>query len=130
MPFVRSRYPANWEAFTYGIKTMRAGGRCECSGQCGLHPANPHVRRCTETNGTPGQYMRGKVILTTAHLCKCNPPCANASHVIAACQRCHLRIDSRPKAARRRARERQRRAALQPLLDDLGATSSLAAEPE
>lgn len=121
MPFDRKRYPPEWETFTYAIKTIRARGRCECSGQCGLHQPNPMVRRCEELHGQPARFFRGKVILTTAHLCKCNPPCALGSHVIAACQRCHLRIDSRDKARKRREREAAIRRALQPTLDDLGA---------
>lgn len=121
MPFDRARYPKNWETFTHYIKHQRAAGRCECTGQCGLHQAHPAVRRCLELHGRPAVHFRGLVILTTAHLCKCNPPCALGSHVIAACQRCHLRIDSREKAARRRARERAALDALQPCLMDIGA---------
>lgn len=101
MPFNRKIYPANWEAFTAWIKFARALGQCECTGQCGQH-TRPHPTRCVERNREPGRFMRGRVILTTAHLCKCSPPCAIEAHVIAACQKCHLRIDSREKANRRR----------------------------
>jgi hypothetical protein len=121
MPFKRARYPANWEQFTQQIKFMRAGGRCECTGECGLHQANPHVRRCLEVHGQPARHFKGRVVLTTAHLCNCEPPCANAMHVKAMCQRCHLRMDAHAKAARRRVRLLLRRRALQPIADDLGA---------
>lgn len=122
MPFNRARYPATWETFTYQIKTVRAAGRCECTGQCGIHQPNPSVRRCTELHAQPARFFKGRVILTTAHLCKCNPPCAVGSHVIAACQRCHLRIDSRDKAARRRARQRAQARALELEFGPLGIT--------
>lgn len=124
MPFNRSRYPPNWETFTHYIKVIRAAGRCECTGQCGIHQPNPMPRRCAEVHGQPALHFRGRVILTTAHLCKCDPPCALGSHVLAMCQRCHLRVDSRPKAARRAARELARRNLIQPILDDLGATAT------
>jgi hypothetical protein len=120
MPFRRERYPANWESFTHYIKVIRAQGRCECIGECGLHAANPMLRRCTETHGRPADHFKGTVILTTAHLCPCEPPCAVGNHVKAMCQRCHLRIDARAKHARRHARLLRRRYALQHIADDLG----------
>jgi hypothetical protein len=120
VPFKRSRYPANWEAFTHGIKVNRAAGRCECTGECGLHQAKPNIRRCVEIHGAAALHFKGRVALTTAHLCKCDPPCANAGHVKAMCQRCHLRMDGKAKWARRQARLRLRRAALEPITEDLG----------
>jgi hypothetical protein len=122
MPFQRKRYPANWETFTHSIKHGRAADRCECTGECGLHQANPHVRRCVEVHGQPARYFKGRVILTTAHLCNCDPPCAIGSHVKAMCQRCHLRMDAKAKAARRRQRLATARHILSDLLDELGAT--------
>jgi hypothetical protein len=103
MPFDKSRYPRNWDTFTHSIKQGRAKGRCECTGQCRLHQPNPRPRRCIELHQARARYFRGKVILTTAHLCACEPPCADPAHVIAACQRCHLRIDAPRKGAARRA---------------------------
>jgi hypothetical protein len=32
-------------------------------------------------------------MLTVAHLCACAPLCAEPSHLLAMCQRCHLRTD-------------------------------------
>jgi hypothetical protein len=93
MPFNPTNYPPNWKEFTYHIRFTRARGQCECTGQCGLHAPNPQTRRCTETHGQHAKFARGRVRLTTAHLCNCPTPCTNPAHVIAACQRCHLRID-------------------------------------
>jgi hypothetical protein len=102
MPIDYSQYPPYWQQFSAWIRHHRAGGRCECTGQCGLHQPNPHPRRCTERNKYAARWARGRVILTVAHLCTCSPPCARPAHVIAACQRCHLRIDSALHAAHRR----------------------------
>jgi hypothetical protein len=101
MPTDMTRYGPDWKQFSATIRIGRAAGRCECTGQCGMHLPNPDLRRCSETHATKARWFKGKVILTVAHLCKCNPPCQNPSHVIAACQRCHLRIDSWEKARKR-----------------------------
>jgi hypothetical protein len=103
MPIDHTRYPTNWKQFSYHIRFARAQGRCECTGQCGMHRPNPKPRRCTERHGQPARWARGTVTLTTAHLCQCNPPCATPTHVIAACQRCHLRLDRKLHAAHRRS---------------------------
>ena len=39
------------------------------------------------------KFAAGRIVLTVAHLCQCEPLCAIAEHVKAMCQRCHLRID-------------------------------------
>lgn len=99
MPMIRSRYPANWEQFSREIRFGRAGGRCECTGECGLHRTTPGPRRCVEVDGSKAHWANGKVILTVAHLnaaggpCQCDPHCADPEHVKAMCQRCHLRYD-------------------------------------
>lgn len=87
------KYPDNWKEFSRGIRHGRAGRRCECVGECGLHTTHPGPRRCTEMDGTPAAFARGIVVLTTAHLCKCDPLCADPEHVKAMCNRCHLRVD-------------------------------------
>jgi hypothetical protein len=99
MPIDPKPYPPQWPHFSRYIRLTRAHGRCECTGQCGLHQPNPFPRRCTEHNHQAAQWARGKIILTTAHLCACSPPCLIPTHVIAACQRCHLRIDAKLHAA-------------------------------
>lgn len=103
----RGRYPRNWPAIVREIRT-RAGDRCECMGECGLHRTTPGPRRCVEINGRPANWARGKVILTTAHLCH-NPRCARRAHLRSLCQRCHLRYDlplHRENAARTRDAKR------------------------
>ena len=86
-------YPANWAEFSLSIRTSRAEGQCECMGECGLHRTHPGPRRCIERNGKAAIWANGFVVLTVAHLCGCDPPCAEESHVKACCQRCHLLID-------------------------------------
>jgi hypothetical protein len=93
MPIDYTRYPKHWHAFSHWIRHVRAQGQCECTGQCHLHTPNPTTRRCQERNRQPALFARGTITLTVAHLCHCDPPCAIPAHVIAACQRCHLRID-------------------------------------
>lgn len=105
MPIHLALYPPDWPAFSAWVRFTRAGSRCECTGECGLHRPRPAPARCREVHGRPALYARGKIILTTAHLCNCAPPCIIPSHVIAACQRCHLRID-RKLHARNAARTR------------------------
>lgn len=99
MPMDRKKYPKNWEAFSEEIRFVRAAGRCECTGECGLHKTHPGPRRCVEIHGEPAKWAKGKVVLTVAHLnndggpCRCEPRCALAEHVKAMCQRCHIRYD-------------------------------------
>lgn len=84
----RARYPRNWARISARIRHIRAGGRCECEGHCGLH----HERRCEEQNGKPAKWANGKVILTVAHLDHTPENCAD-ENLRAMCQRCHLRYD-------------------------------------
>lgn len=102
MPTDMTRYGAGWDAFSWSIRATRANFRCECTGQC-RHHGNA---RCVEVHHTYARWARGRVRLTVAHLCTCNPPCQDPNHVIAACQKCHLRIDAPGKAARRRQERR------------------------
>lgn len=102
MSFDRKNYPADWETFSLGIRQGRAGNRCECEGECGLHGPSlfkAGKRRCVEVNSQPAKWAKGTVMLTVAHLnapggpCQCEPKCAIPEHVKAMCQRCHLRYD-------------------------------------
>lgn len=97
----RSDYPDGWVIFTLTIKVVRAGGRCECTGECGLHGGANHVSRCIEKHGEKAHFAKGLVVLTTAHLCNCLPICKEPNHVRAMCQRCHLRVDRFKHAAAR-----------------------------
>lgn len=117
MPMPPEHYPAGWTDFSLMIRLFRAGQRCECTGQCGLHQPNPQIRRCIERAGHKAAWARGKVVLTVAHLCDCQPICMNPAHVRAMCQRCHLRVDRYTHAAHRRARA------------DLAKSSALTIEP-
>lgn len=93
MPMKWALYPPGWKLFAAAIKATRARGRCECTGECGMHRPNPAPRRCTETHHARARWFRGRVTLSVVHLCDCDPPCANPDHVKAMCQRCHLRVD-------------------------------------
>lgn len=105
-------YPEGWRAFTLRIRE-RAGERCECDGRCGLHRTHPGPRRCEERNGEPARWAKGTVVLTVAHLnadgdpCRCDPLCAEEAHVLAMCQRCHLRYDAPLHARNGRATRRE-----------------------
>ena len=106
----KPHYPPHWKEFSHSIRFARAKGRCECEGTCGLHTTHPGPRRCVEVNSQPAQYARGTIMLTVAHLCACDPPCVDSSHVKAMCKRCHLRVDRKlhmqhAAETRRRARE-------------------------
>lgn len=98
MPVDKSKYPADWKAISAFIRFERAGNRCECEGECGLHRTNPGPRRCIEVNRTQARFARGRIILTTAHLCLPEDHngalCADETHLKAMCQRCHLRYDA------------------------------------
>jgi hypothetical protein len=93
MPRPKPLYPPDWKAFSHMIRYGRAQGRCECLGECGLHRTHPGPRRCVERDRQPAQWAKGLVVLTVAHLCACDPPCAEADHVKAMCNRCHLLMD-------------------------------------
>ena len=101
-------YPPRWSEFSNFIRQIRAKGRCECTGQCGLHRNQKVLRRCRELNHRAAHYAHGKIVLTVAHLCQCQPICLNPAHVIAACQRCHLRIDRYLHALHRLANQQAR----------------------
>ena len=94
MPIDYSKYPADWKTVSKWVREVRAGNRCECHGECGLHKTTGGPRRCVERNGEPAKWARGKVVLTVAHICICNPVCSNPEHLKAMCQRCHLRLDA------------------------------------
>jgi hypothetical protein len=94
-PENKARYPHNWRAITGAIRA-RAGDRCECTGECGLHQG----RRCEERNGTPATWARGKIVLTCAHLDH-TPENCDPANLRAMCQRCHNRYDREHRAETR-----------------------------
>ena len=57
-------YPSNWAEISKSIRFGRAGGQCECWGECGAG----HEGTCEARHGQPHPVTGSKVILTTAHL--------------------------------------------------------------
>ncbi len=114
MPVDWSKYPPDWKAISLRIRA-RSEGRCECSGECGLHCTTGGPRRCEERNGAPAKWANGKVVLTVAHL---NHDTADNrdDNLKAMCQRCHLRYDTAFHTANRAENRRQKRLAIQPEL--------------
>jgi hypothetical protein len=103
-PEDRARYPKNWKTIVGQVR-QRSGGRCECTGECGLHCTTPGPRRCTERNGEWAGFARGRVVLTVAHRDH-TPEHCDLSNLVDMCQRCHLRYDRRHHAGtRQRTRE-------------------------
>lgn len=105
-PENRARYPKNWKEISLRIRE-RSGGRCECSGECGLHRTTGGPRRCEERHGLAAKWANGKVILTVAHLDHMPENC-EPENLKAMCQRCHLRYDiDHHKKTARATRERK-----------------------
>ncbi len=124
MPMPPEHYPPGWKDFSIRIRVVRAGGRCECTGQCGMHRPNPRIRRCIERNHQKAEWARGTVRLTVAHLCDCDPICMIPAHVRAMCQRCHLRVDRHLHARHRKERRNPLQAPAQNLQQASNATPS------
>jgi hypothetical protein len=83
------RYPRDWNEISARIRFERAGGRCECTGHCGLtHPGG----RCPAVHERIHPDTGSVVGLTTAHL-NHTPEDVRDENLLAACQLCHLRID-------------------------------------
>lgn len=90
-PEMRDHYPKDWKFISQVIRFDRAGGRCECRGQCG---ANPHGEgRCEARNNRPHPLTGSPVVLTVAHLDH-DPSHNEPSNLLAMCQRCHLAYDA------------------------------------
>lgn len=109
-PENRHRYPADWPAITQRIKTDRAAGRCECTGECG-RPAEHLDRdgRCRNHHGQPAHGTGSTVVLTTAHLDH-TPEHSDDDNLRAMCQGCHLHYDRAHHAATRARVEAERQA--------------------
>src|SRR6516225_10366818 len=93
----RARYPADWPAISRHIRFTRAGGRCECAGECGT----THPPLCEARHGQRSPYTGSMVVLTVAHLDHTPENCDEAN-LKAMCQRCHLAYDG-PHHAQTRA---------------------------
>lgn len=88
-PENRARYPKDWKRISREIRMERAGGRCECRGECGR---GTHKGRCPNFHGGPAYGTGSLVILTTAHLDHTPENCEPAN-LKAMCQGCHLHYD-------------------------------------
>jgi hypothetical protein len=104
MPVDIRKYPAAWKQIVARVRE-RSKGQCECVGECGLH-TDKRYGRCIERDGQKAHFAKGKVILTTAHLCH-DESCERMDHLRHFCQRCHLRYDSR--LHQKHARETRRK---------------------
>ena len=98
----RGRYPADWPAISARIRHERAGGQCECTGEC----RTAHATRCEARNGHRSPYTGSVVVLTVAHLDH-TPENCDDENLRAMCQRCHLAYDG-PHHAETRAASRAR----------------------
>lgn len=97
-PENRARYPKDWKAISQRIRFDRAGGQCECSGECGII----HDERCDARHGSSHPITGSIVVLTTAHLDHTPENCGD-DNLKAMCQRCHLRMDRHLHATNSRA---------------------------
>jgi hypothetical protein len=117
-------YPHNWKVISLQIRVDRARHICECTGECGydhsvefdderaiyndigLEPLA--AGRCCAMNRTEHLITGSQVVLTVAHLCDCEPLCANPEHCKAMCQRCHNKLDA-PMRRKNAANTRRKR---------------------
>ena len=87
-PMRRADYPRNWPEISTSVKVGRAGGRCECSGQCG----SGHEGRCEARPGQPHPITGSMVVLSVAYRDH-EPRNCSLENLFAACQRCHIWFD-------------------------------------
>lgn len=92
------RYPQDWPEISHRIREDRAGGRCECEGECGH---DHDGERCAAENGLPHPVTGSRVVLTVAHLDH-TPEHCDDDNLKAMCQRCHLNYDRHHHYATRR----------------------------
>ncbi len=102
-PENRDRYPASWGEISRRIRFDRAGGQCECEGECGTDheaefddvfvPADGGPTRCQAEHDWPHPITDSFVVLTVAHLDHTPENCDDAN-LVAMCQRCHNRYDA------------------------------------
>ena len=109
-PENRDRYPTEWRGISDAVRFARAGGQCECEGECGMpgHADRAALRRmtgqsprCANVHLGASVYTGSLVILTTAHLDHQPENCA-PENLRAMCQGCHLYYDREHHAQTRR----------------------------
>lgn len=86
-PENKARYPADWAEISKQIRFERAGGVCECKGECGVHSG-----WCAAIHGQQHPVTGSIVVLTVAHLDH-TPENCGPDNLRAMCQRCHLNYD-------------------------------------
>jgi hypothetical protein len=111
-PENRHRYPPDWPQISEWIRFTRAGGRCECVGECGR---GTHLGRCPNVHDQPAYSTGSRVILTTAHLDH-TPEHCDPANLRAMCQGCHLHHDREHHAQTRAATRRRELAAVMNML--------------
>ena len=130
MPCDYRRYPQDWKALSRRLRFARAQGRCEQPG-CGAPHGELIFRLRTDLEQwryptesdlyvQDPQYRGIKVVLTVAHLCACEPLCADESHLKVLCQLHHLRRDARQHAASARKTRAGKADAARALLSLMG----------
>jgi hypothetical protein len=117
LPENRARYPADWPEISNRIRFERAGGRCECVGECGVdhetEDGGGPTARCSREHGTlwpragltwdeaaNNEYDYVKTILTVGHLDH-DPSHCTDENLRAWCQGCHNRYDRAHRTATR-----------------------------
>ncbi|HVY12115.1 MAG TPA: hypothetical protein VHB73_00960 [Alphaproteobacteria bacterium] len=117
-PENKARYPKNWSEISARIRFDRAGGRCECTGECGLDHEKEYEnfepeflydprtdaklgspQRCIAIHHALHPITQAKVILTTAHLPGKEIEECGDDDIKGMCQRCHNRMDARMRQA-------------------------------
>ncbi|MGI9251339.1 MAG: hypothetical protein ACR2PR_09085 [Pseudohongiellaceae bacterium] len=81
---MKDKYPKNWKAISWVIRSVRAGWRCEGS---------PKYPDCRAAHGEPHPTTGNMVCLTVAHL-NHNPADCRPDNLRAMCNRCHLVYDA------------------------------------
>jgi hypothetical protein len=105
-PDLLDLYPDDWAVISARIRFGRAGGRCECHGECGR--VSGHLAkdgRCRNHDGMPAWGSGALVRLATAHRDHW-PPNVDDDNLVAFCQGCHLAYDQEHHVAVRRERQR------------------------
>lgn len=100
-PENRARYPKDWPELSRWVKVERAGGRCECEGECGRR--EPHAGRCTNVHGEPDYATGKRTVMTCAHLNHV-PEDVEQANLRAFCAPCHLSYDRQHHVETRRRR--------------------------
>lgn len=104
-PENRDHYPHDWKAISARIRFVRAEGRCECIGECGLHQGrcrrrHGEIERREIPRGNSWEFKEVKIVLTVAH--RVHGPDCSDENLMAMCQGCHLNFDAKMHASNAR----------------------------